>query len=152
MSIVMALHVLAAVIWVGGMVFSQWALRPALADHLQPAHQPAFMTAVLGRFFVLVWAAVVVLPVTGFWMVFAVYGGMGGVGMHVHIMTGLGLLMILIYLWLFYRVYRPLGVALDAQDMPWVKTLLGRARTLILLNMALGLLVVAVASGGAYWR
>lgn len=150
MSIAMALHVLAAVLWVGGMVFSQWALRPALAGHLEPARQPAFMAAVLGRFFVLVWGAVIVLPVTGFWRVFAVYGGLGGAGLHVHLMTGLGLLMILIFLWLFFRVYRPLQAALAARDMPLVKTLLGRARHLILVNTVLGLLVVAVAGGGVY--
>ena len=43
-------HVLAIVVWVGGMVFAHFFLRPALA-RLEPPVRLRLMHEVLGRFF-----------------------------------------------------------------------------------------------------
>ncbi|MFO1371363.1 MAG: hypothetical protein U1F42_02880 [Candidatus Competibacteraceae bacterium] len=69
MAIVYALHLLFAVIWVGGMIFSQLALHPVAVAQLEPPRRIAFMTAVLERFFRLVWVAIIVLPTTGVWLI-----------------------------------------------------------------------------------
>ena len=51
-----ALHVLGAVLWVGGMAFALLALRPALAE-LEPPARLALHEGALRRFFLIVWHA-----------------------------------------------------------------------------------------------
>jgi len=45
------LHVLASVIWVGGMFFAHQCLRPAAIATLDPPQRLALWRAVFGRFF-----------------------------------------------------------------------------------------------------
>ncbi len=64
-ALLMTLHVLAAVIWVGGMFFAYMALRPA-AGELDPPSRTALWGRTFARFFAWFWAAIIVLPVTGY--------------------------------------------------------------------------------------
>ena len=150
MSIAISLHVLFVVIWVGGMAFAMLVLRPVVADQLEPPKQAAFMTAVLKRFFILVWHAIIIIPVTGFWAIFSGYGGFSALGPHIHYMIGIGSLMILIFLYLYFFTFIPFKTALAAGDKEKAGTLMGRMRTLIWTNLGLGISVVLVASFGSY--
>jgi len=42
--------------------------------------------------------AVVLLPATGYFLIFSVYGGFAGAGLYVHIMNGIGTVMIVIFI------------------------------------------------------
>ena len=148
MAFAYALHVLFAVVWVGGMIFAQLALRPVAVAQLEPPRRIAFLTAVLGRFFWLVWAAVVILPLTGFWLI-AGYGGMARLGWHIHLMTGVGIVMVLIYLTLFLAVFLPLRQAVAAGDWAVAGRRLEWTRRLLWTNLLLGVLVVLTAALGA---
>src|ERR1700732_2849221 len=86
------LHALSAVVWVGGMFFAHQVLRPAAAS-LEPGPRLTLWALVLGRFFACVFAAIIHLLVTGYAVVFAVYAGFGGVGLNVHLMQGIGIVM-----------------------------------------------------------
>src|SRR5579871_5440220 len=88
------LHILAAVIWVGGMFFAYAILRPATGP-LEPAQRLALWRRVFGGFFPIVWLAVIALLVSGYGMIFLVWGGFRFVGMHVHIMQAIGIVMML---------------------------------------------------------
>ena len=150
MSIAISLHVLFVVFWIGGMAFAMLVLRPIVAEQLEPLKQATFMTAVLKRFFVLVWHAVVIIPVTGFWAIFSGYGGFSGLGLHIHYMIGVGSLMVLIFLYLYFLAFLPFKNALAADDKDKARTLMGRLRALIWINLVLGISVVLVASFGSY--
>ncbi|MEJ2686185.1 MAG: CopD family protein [Gammaproteobacteria bacterium] len=150
-AIALALHVLSAVIWVGGMFFAYMALRPAAAQLLDPPQRLPLWSATFGRFFPWVWIAVVLLLVTGYWMMFSVFGGMGTAPMYVQIMQGLGIIMMLIYFHVFFAPYRRLNQAVAAQDFKEGGRRLGQIRKLIGLNLTIGLIVVAIAAGGRYW-
>ncbi len=150
MPVAIALHLLAAVVWVGGMFFAWMALRPVAASLLEPPLRLPLWTQTFARFFPWVWAAVLLLPATGYWMVFAVFGGMGHVGLHVHIMQGLGWLMILLYLHVFFAPYRRMRRAVAAEDWKAAGASLAQIRRIIGFNLILGLIVAAVASGGRY--
>ncbi|HEX4938933.1 MAG TPA: hypothetical protein VFX11_09675, partial [Candidatus Kapabacteria bacterium] len=93
MSVMIALHLLSAVIWVGGMFFAYMALRPVAASLLEPPVRLTLWAQVFTRFFPWVWASVLLLLGTGLWMTFGIFGGMKYVGIHVHIMLLLGLIM-----------------------------------------------------------
>ncbi len=85
MTMLVALHALAAVVWVGGMFFAYMVLRPS-AGPLEPPLRLALWPRVFGRFFPWVWASIAVLLVSGYAMLFLRFGGFAGAGLHIHVM------------------------------------------------------------------
>ena len=61
------LHVLAIIVWIGGMAFAHFFLRPAVAQ-LEPADRLRLMHDVLGRFFRAVLVASLLTLASGLWM------------------------------------------------------------------------------------
>ena len=151
MAVAITLHILAAVVWVGGMFFAYMALRPVAASLLEPPLRLTLWSQTFARFFVWVWIAIILLLGSGYWMVFAVFGGMAQVGTHIHIMQGLGIVMVLIYLHLFFAPYRRMNQALAQQDFKEAGRRLSQIRMIVATNLTLGLIVVTVASAGRYW-
>ncbi len=150
MPLAISLHLLAAVVWVGGMFFAYMALRPVAANLLEPPLRLALWAQVFKRFFPWVWMAVIVLLGTGFWMVFAVFGGMTQAGMHVHLMIALGVVMVLLFMHVYYGPFRRLQQAVTISDWPAGAAKLNQIRKLIATNLILGLLIVIIASSGRY--
>ena len=150
MSYSIALHLLAAVIWVGGMIFAHNSLRPAAVQVLEPPLRLELWVQVFRRFFVLVWISIAVILITGYWMLFNYFGGFAGSGKHIHIMHGAGLIMVFIYLHVFFAPYRRLRQAVIIQDYPLAAAQLNQIRKLVGINILIGLLVITVASAGRY--
>ncbi len=149
MAIAMTLHLLAAVIWVGGMFFAYMAQRPAAMD-LEPAQRLPLWARTFARFFPWVWVAVVLLPASGYFMVFKM-GGFAGVPLYVHIMQALGIVMILIFLHVFFAPYRRLNAALTAGDIPAAGKQLGQIRRMIGINTLIGLILIALVMLMKHW-
>jgi uncharacterized membrane protein len=150
MNIFIAIHTLAAVIWVGGMFFAYMALRPAAVKVLEPAQRSLLWCHTLSAFFRWVWVCVVALLVTGYTMIGSYLGGMAAVGWHIHAMQGLGLLMMLLFLHIYFAPYRRLKKAIDADDTAQAGRRVGQIRIMVGINLVLGLLVVVLGSAGRY--
>ncbi|RRJ85332.1 CopD family protein [Aestuariirhabdus litorea] len=150
MGVMLALHLLAAVIWVGGMFFAYVVLRPVAATELEPPVRLRLWRGVFQRFFGWVWASVLLLWGTGLGMVLGVFGSFARVGLHVHLMLGLGLLMTLLFLGLYLSPWRALKRAVDGEQWPEAGAALNRIRGLVAFNLSLGVLLVVIASGGRY--
>ena len=150
MTIAIALHVLTAVIWVGGMFFAYMALRPVAASLFDPPQRLPLWVHVFGKFFPFVWLAVIILPVTGYWMTYVLFGGFSNSPLYVNLMHGMGMLMILIFLHVFFAPYRRLKQAVTDQNWPEGGKRLAQIRILIGINLILGLLVVVIGSGGRF--
>lgn len=149
--LLVALHILAAVIWVGGMFFAYVVLRPSVGG-IEPApERPRLWRRVFARFFAWVSAAVVVLIVTGYALVFGHFGGMDAVGLHVHVMQGLGWIMFLLYGHLYFASWKRFSTVVDADDFQAAVPALAGIRRTVAINLALGLVVVAVGATGRYW-
>ena len=133
----LALHLLGAVIWVGGMFFALVALRPSLAV-LAPADRVAVHLGVFRRFFLVVWHAMPIVLLSGYGLLFGVYGGFAGVGWNVHVMHLLGLIMAALFVVIFFGPWASLRRGQTAS--------LEGIRRLVLVNLALGLLTVVVAA------
>jgi len=144
------LHALSAVVWVGGMFFAHQVLRPAAAP-LEPGPRLALWSRVLGRFFAWVFAAVILLLLTGYTMVFEVFGGFAKIGLHIQLMQGIGILMVLLFLHLYFAPWRRFRAAVARQDWAEGGRQLGQIRTIVTVNLVLGIIVVAIGSGGRYW-
>lgn len=150
MSIAITLHILAAAIWVGGMFFAYIVLRPVAAQQLEPPQRLPLWAQVFSKFFPWVWLFVILLPVTGYWMIFSVFGGMNSVGLHVHLMQGLGWIMILLFMHLNFAPFKRLKKAVNESDWPTAGKQLNQIRVLVGANLAIGLAVIAIAAGGRY--
>ncbi len=150
MAIFKLIHVLAALIWVGGMFLAYVVLRPAAAEVLEPPQRLRLWDAVFHRFFHWVWGAVGVLLVSGFYMLIQM-GGFPGAPVYVHIMLAMGLAMMAIYAYVFFACYTPFNLQVAKQQWKEAGGLLGRIRKLIALNLTLGLLTVCVAVIGVAW-
>ena len=150
MGISTALHALAAVIWVGGMFFAYMAMRPAVVKVIEPSRRPELWCHTLSLFFRYVWACIGVLLVTGYGLIHAL-GGMGSVNWHIHVMHGLGLLMMLIFLHLVFAPYKRLKQAVHSGDMDEGTRRVGQIRQFVGINLVIGLVVVLIAAGGRYW-
>ncbi|GGO82227.1 hypothetical protein GCM10011348_23120 [Marinobacterium nitratireducens] len=147
MPYAITLHLLAAVIWVGGMFLAYVCLRPVAASILEPPQRLRLWAALFGRFFRWVWACVLVLIITGHWMI-ALYGGFAAVGLHVHLMLVSGYLMMALFAHLYFAPFRRLQQAVDGADWPGAGQQLNQIRRIVGINLVLGLLTVANAVGG----
>ena len=143
LKILLLLHVLGVVVWVGGMFFAHAALRPAVAA-LPPPERLKLMTDVLGRFFRLVAMAVLFILITGFWMI-GEMGGMKASGKYVHWMMLFGLVMAALFFYIRFALYKHLQQAVAAADWLAAGAALGTVRQAVLINLGLGVLTVAVA-------
>lgn len=136
-------HVLATVIWVGGMFFAHQCLRPAAMAQLEPPQRLKLWRAVFGRFFPWVWAAVLLLIGSGLTITLQL-GGMAAVPVHIHVMAGIGYLMAGIFAFIFFRPYPRLAKAVAAEDWPSAGAALNSIRGLVGVNLTLGLTNIAL--------
>jgi uncharacterized membrane protein len=148
MGVALALHVLSAVVWVGGMFFAYLCLRPAVAE-LTPAQRTALWSRVLGRFFNWVLIAVPLILLSGVWMIVN-SGGMAAAGMRVHLMLGIGIFMMLLFLHVYFAPFRRLRRAVAAGDTALAAQQVGTIRKLVAVNLSLGIAVVLIATAGKY--
>lgn len=149
-AVLQALHVLAVVVWVGGMVFTHFFLRPA-AGLLPPAERLTLMQGVLGRFFAAVLAAAAVTLATGLWMIGRVAkqvvqgGGSFSMPPSWTVMAVLGVGMILIFGHIRFVLYKRLSAAVTASDWTLGAAQLAAVRRWVGVNLTLGVVVILVA-------
>jgi len=138
-------HILSAVVWVGGMFFAHQMVRPSVVPLDAPVRL-ALWRRIFERFFRWVWAAVVLLLLSGIGMEV-----LGIKGLHVTIMEALGVIMMLAYAHLFFAPWKRFRHAVDGGDFPTAATQLNQIRRIVEFNLALGLIVVVVGATGRYW-
>lgn len=145
------LHLLAVVLWVGGMFFAYVVLRPSAVEILQPPERLRLWDKVFQRFFVWAWGAVGMILVTGFYLIYQ-YGGMAHVAHHIHIMLLLGLSMVVIYSYVFFALYVPMSLHVAKARWKEAGDILGKIRKLVAINLSLGCVTIGVAVIGYAWK
>ena len=145
-----ALHMLSAVVWVGGMMFAHQFLRPTAAQQLEPPVRLQLWVGVFKRFFPFVWLSVFFLPLTGYLMIFTIWGNFAATPLYVHLMNGTGTVMILIYMHVYFAPFKRLKLAVAAQDWPDGGNRINQIRKLVGINLSLGLITIVIASAGRY--
>jgi uncharacterized membrane protein len=141
MNIALLLHVLAVVIWVGGMFFAYMALRPVAASQLEPPVRLKLWVGVFGKFFPWVWASIIVILITGFWII-SLYGGFKGLPLHINVMMASGIIMMVIFMHVFFAPYKKLKRAVAAEDWPAGGKQLGMIRMLVGINTLIGIFTI----------
>ena len=147
MALFKLIHLLAVVVWVGGMFFAYLVLRPSAAEMLQPPERLRLWDKVFERFFNWVWLAVLLLLSSGFYLIY-LFGGISQVPRYVHWMLLLGIVMLLIFTYVFFVCYVRFNLLVAAQDWPKAGAALATIRKLVAMNLTIGLLTVAVVIVG----
>jgi uncharacterized membrane protein len=143
------LHVLAIVVWVGGMVFAHFFLRPAVAA-LEPPQRLRLMHDVLGRFFRAVLVASLLALASGVWMLGRVAkqvvqaGGRFEMPLAWIVMAVLGTLMVAIFMHIRFALYPRLSRAVAASDWPAGGAAMAKIRLWVGVNLGIGVAVLLV--------
>ena len=139
----MVSHVLAAVIWLGGLFFVVTILGPCLASLEQPV-KFSLAAQVLKRFFPWVWGCIVILLGTGF-VLLSLLGGFGAAGISTFVMMALGIVMMAVFKFIFVAPYKHLLRGIEEQKWVVADYALGTIRKLAMTNLIIGIIIVAVA-------
>lgn len=161
-ALMVFLHVLAVVVWVGGMFLMHFAVRPVAVAQLPPPQRLPLLAEILGRFFGWVTLAVIVVLASGVAMIFGIGAAAGaaaagksafGEGMRlahgsVHLMFTVGVLMSLVYAFIRLAPFPRLRRALAAQQLPAAAGHLDLIRKLVAVNLVLGIVTIGAATLG----
>jgi uncharacterized membrane protein len=148
-AILKTLHVLSIVVWVGGMAFAHFFLRPAVAS-LDPPVRVRLMHDVLGRFFKAVLAVSLLTLASGVWMLGRVAkqavqsGGSFEMPLAWTLMTVLGVAMVAIFMHIRFALYKRLNAAVAASDWSAGGNALAQIRRWVSVNLGLGVVVLVV--------
>lgn len=144
-NLILFVHLAAAIVWMGGMSFMLFSLRPALGA-LEPSQRLPLAGQVLRRFFAAVAVSIALLLTSGA----ALLAGSGG---HAppgwHAMAALGVLMMLIFGHIFFAPYRRLKAAVAQADWPAAGAAMAQMTLLVKVNLALGWIAIAAVT---LWR
>lgn len=133
-------HLSSGIVWLGGMALVLLALRPVAIIQLAPPERLTLMSAVLSRFFIMVWIAIVLILSSGFWMLSM--SDMKTAPKGWHAMSALGLLMCLIFFHIWFASFRRLRAAVQTAEWSAAGKALQQIHPLVLTNFALGWLAV----------
>lgn len=142
-------HVLSIIVWISGMVFAHFFLRPALAQ-LEPPARLRLMHDVLGRFFHAVLIAALLTLASGVWMLGRVAkqvvqsGGSFDMPLSWTIMATLGVVMVAIFLHIRFALYKRLSRAVAAAEWAAGGAAMAQIRTWVSINLGLGVLILLV--------
>lgn len=147
------LHWATIVIWLGGMFFALFCLRPA-AGALPPPVRVPFMADALGRFLnIVLWVAMLAVGSGGVMLWRAVQATrQTGMAFNAPVdwlfMAGMGVLMWVVYGFIRFVLYARVQRAVASQDWPAGGRALNEIRFWVGVNLVFGAMIVAVVALG----
>ncbi len=144
------IHVLSIVLWIGGMAFAHFFLRPAVAQ-LEASVRLRLMHDVLGRFFQAVLVASLLTLISGVWMLGRVAkqvvqsGGSFEMPLAWTVMAVLGIVMVAIFMHIRFVLFKRLGQAVAASDWSAGAAAMAQIRRWVSINLGTGFLVLLVS-------
>ena len=136
-------HLSAAIVWLGGMFFAYFCLRPASGAVLEPPQRLTLWAAVLARF--LSFTAVAVLAILASGAMLLSRTGLSQAPLGWHIMLSLGLVMSGVFAYVYLALYPKLREHCTSSAWPAAAGALNSIRRLVALNLVLGIGAVAAA-------
>ena len=139
-GLVLSVHLLATVVWLGGAAYTVFVLRPSLGL-LDGMQRNSVHLQTLTRYFRLVWYAMPLVLITGWLMLAVPLGGFNDPDWHIQAMQGLGVIIALLFAYAYFKPLRKVRRAIRPQPADF-----DRVRSMVSTNLFLGVLVVVIAS------
>lgn len=150
MALFKLIHLLAVIVWLGGIFFAFMVLRTSAAHSLAVSGRLKLWEQVFFRFFNWVWGANFLLLVSGLFMIYR-GGGFAHAAHYVQLMLLLGSLMFGLFCYLFFSPYVHFSLAVKSHDWLQADARLSSLRRALMFNLIFGILTLAlVAIGRAY--
>ncbi|RUM47078.1 MAG: hypothetical protein DSY47_07180 [Hydrogenothermus sp.] len=128
-AVLLWIHIIAVLIWIGGMLYTLFILRPSLS--VIGEKKGIFMKSIMDKFFPLVWIAIATLILTE------------GYKAHYFISSPLFILKLVIYIvmvinfsYIYFGLYKKLPSAENKQEI------MAKITTLIKVNFTLGIVII----------
>lgn len=143
------IHLVAGIVWMGGMTFMLLALRPAALEVLDPQPRARLMGAVWARFFRVILVAIGLLFITGTQLYTTTFRAMkestgsGSVPLGMNLMLVIGVVMMLIFGHIYFAGFKKFQRAVAAVEWPVAAKAAAQIHTLMLTNFVLGWLAIA---------
>ena len=147
--ILKTIHLFAIIVWLGGMAFAHFFLRPAV-QQLQPPVRLPLMRDVLQRFFGVVLVIVMLVLLSGVGMMGLVHQMAAQAGAKFNmpitwiVMAVLGVVMMAVFGHIRFALFKRLDQAVNAQNWPAGRQAMGQIRQWVAFNLALGAVIVAL--------
>ena len=139
-TLIKLVHLASAIVWMGGMAFMLYALRPAIGM-LTPPQRLTLIAEVLSRFFRIVRVAIVLLFITGLSML--LHAGFRNAPLGWHLMMGIGLVMFALFGHLDAVPHRRLQRAVRESNWPLAADQMKQIPMLATINFVLGWIAIA---------
>jgi uncharacterized membrane protein len=136
-------HLAGVLVWVGGMFFAYFCLRPAAAQLLQPPERLPLWVATFERFFRLAAIAVALILLSGFTML--ARAGFTTAPPGWHIMMTVGAVMAGIFAYVYAVLFPSLRRQCTAAAWPAAGALLNTIRQWVAVNLVLAVVVLIAA-------
>ncbi|HSC97150.1 MAG TPA: CopD family protein [Burkholderiales bacterium] len=142
-QLLLLVHLLGVIAWLGGMFFAYFCLRPAAAQVLKPPERLPLWAETFARFLPYMAVAVALIIVTGLSMLLPI--GISAAPLGWNVMLMLGLVMAAVFAYVYVRLFPELRARCSASDWPAASQVLNRIRQLVALNLILGAVIVVAA-------
>jgi uncharacterized membrane protein len=142
-QLLILLHLLGAIAWLGGMFFAYFCLRPAAVEVLEPPRRLPLWSATFARFLPYTAVAVLFILATGLTML--VQAGFRQAPIGWHAMLALGLVMAAVFAYVYLALFPKLRDGCATSDWPAAAQALNGIRRLVALNLVLGICTVVAA-------
>lgn len=142
-------HLVCAIVWMGGMAFMLLALRPAMLATMEAQPRARLTVAVMQRFFLAVCVAIVGLLATGGHLYTSAFRaskavtGAGVVPLGWNLMAVVGVLMFLVFGHIYFAGFQKFKRAVTGADWPVATKAGAQIHALVITNFCLGWLAIA---------
>jgi uncharacterized membrane protein len=146
-------HLLSIVMWVGGMFFAHFCMRP-VALTLPPDVRLPFLRGVLGRFFAVISVLAPLTVVSGALLVSRAVRSVRETGASFNtplewwLMGALGLLMLLVFVYIRLVLFRRMQRAVDAKNWPVGAAAMNLIRHWVFVNLSIGVAIIVITLMG----
>ena len=142
-QLLLLVHLLGAIAWVGGMFFAYFCLRPAAVEVLDPPRRLPLWSATFARFLPYTALAVALMLASGLTLLLQIDLRRAPPGWH--IMLTLGLVMTIIFGYVYAALYPRLRDRCRSADWPGAAQALNQIRQMVAVNLVLGVCTVVAA-------
>ena len=143
LQILLALHVLGAAIWLGGLLFVAWILPLSLGREDNETCHACWVT-ILRRFFPWVWGCIILVLGSGFIMI-SLLGGFASADAAVYFMMAMGVVMTALFKFTYVAPFKHLVRGVDENKPEVAGYALGTIRRLAMTNLLLGVAALVAA-------